>query len=365
MNTKNTEQKDTINGTLMLFHFVIRTAKEDSVFAYFTLESHEGLCFYSTREESLGKEYRDIDLQGPLHFKADVLHIIEKLQARFPVQILLDEDIEDKSSPIENQKTVYGPVKSWRFGNSVGIDPIFYTSTCSFNCIYCQLGNIKNHTTQIKEYVPTAKVIHDFKGLMKGNPDLDIITFSGSGEPTLAENLGEIAKAIRDLLSNSNKKVPITVLTNGTLLSNPIVQENLKTVDKVTIKLDAVNDKELKQINRPCEGITFDSLIKGILDFRSSYKGEVEIQTMFMPLNMDSVKEMAELLLKIKPDSVQLNTPKRPYPLSWHRENRGNHECKFDYEVKQLKTISKEEAGQIEKTLRELTKLNILSIYRE
>ncbi len=260
-----------------------------------------------------------------------------------------------------NKKTVYGPVKSWRFGQSLGIDPIFQTSICSFNCIYCQLGQIQNITDEMKIYVPTEKIVEDFKATLEKNQKIDVITYSGSGEPTLATNLGEMILALRKLAP----EIPQYVLTNATLLSNPIVQENIKLANKVILKLDACDEKTFKSVNRPAKGVTLNSVIKGMELFLKDYSGEVEVQSMFMPINNKQLKDFASILKKISPDVVQLNTPKRPYPLSWHRENRGNHLGIHDHEVRNLKTVSKEDASSIESILREETGLNILSIYRD
>lgn len=260
-----------------------------------------------------------------------------------------------------NQSTVYGPVLSWRFGKSLGIDPIFSTSTCSFNCIYCQLGNIQNVTTELKNYVETNKVLSDLKVFLQQNIDFDVLTFSGSGEPTLAKNLGEMASEIKKMIPGK----PLLILTNATHLNNSQVRANLQFFDRVIVKLDAADEEVMKRINRPAPGVTVQSIFQGIIDFKKNYQGILDVQMMFMPVNLQEITTLAEKLKQIAPHSVQLNTPKRPYPLSWHRENRGNHENKFDYEVKSLKTITEDEAVMIETTLRKLTGLNILSVYRE
>lgn len=88
-----------------------------------------------------------------------------------------------------NISSVYGPVPSWRAGKSLGIDLILHTSTCSFNCIYCQLGAIQNVTNIRRLFVSTKQVIDDF--FNSNWQSADIITYSGSGEPTLATNLGK------------------------------------------------------------------------------------------------------------------------------------------------------------------------------
>lgn len=259
-----------------------------------------------------------------------------------------------------NSKTVYGPVKSWRFGLSLGVDPIFETSTCSFNCVYCQLGQIQDITTKHKIYVSTERVLSDVKEVLDAGTKIDVVTYSGSGEPTLAANLGEMVAGIRKLAPN----IPQYILTNATELHLPQVRQALQDMDKIIVKIDAADEELFKRVNRPAPGVTLQSVLAGIEALKREYRGEIEVQSMFMPMNDKELESYAAILRQIAPHAVQLNTPKRPYPLSWHRENRGNHEKIFDYEVRELKVISPERAQELERRLTELTGLTILSVYR-
>jgi len=265
------------------------------------------------------------------------------------------------TAEFSNTKTVYGPVPSWRFGESLGIDPIFHQSTCSFNCIYCQLGDIQKVTTEIKEYIPTSRVVKDFKEILDLGKKVDVITYSGSGEPTLALNLGEMVFALKEIAP----QIPQYILTNATELGNPSVRENLKNMDKVILKLDAGDEKTFSLVNRPAEGVTLKSVVEGIKSFKKDFKGSIEVQTMFMPIiNSKELQSFANILKEINPEYVQLNTPKRAYPLSWHRENRGNHLGVHDHETRNLRVITKEEAIEIQIKLEQLTGLNFYSVYR-
>ncbi|MCO4794734.1 MAG: radical SAM protein [Bacteriovoracaceae bacterium] len=255
-----------------------------------------------------------------------------------------------------NKKTVYGPVKSWRFGQSLGIDPLFKTSICSFDCIYCQLGKIQNVTMERANYVETERVLNDYKEVLNNNIHVDVITYSGSGEPTLALNLGEMIEGIR-LLS---PKIPQNILTNATLLFIPEVRETLKSLDKVTVKLDGPNDELMRKMNRPAEGVTFDSIVEGILKFREEYQGELEIQCMLMPMLEKEFDKFFDIMKSMKPNLVQFNTPSRPYPSSWHRENRGNHELIFDYKVNWLKGMDKEGLERLSNEFSNKTGLKVL-----
>ena len=254
-----------------------------------------------------------------------------------------------------------GQSKAGALEKASAVDPIFHTSTCSFNCIYCQLGHIQDITTQVKIYVKTATVLQDYQQILQKNVPFDVITYSGSGEPTLAANLGEIVAGVRDL----SPSIPQLILTNGTELARKDVLSNIANLDKIIIKLDASNEKTFQQINRPAPGITLQRVLNGINELKSHYSGDIEIQSMFMPINFKQIEEFAAILLKIAPQVVQINTPKRPWPTQWHRENRGNHKEIYDYETKKIKTIPPDMAQQLCSRLKQLTKLKILSVSLE
>ncbi len=253
-------------------------------------------------------------------------------------------------------KTVYGPVKSRRFGQSLGIDPLFQSSICSFNCIYCQLGNIQIQTLERKIYVPTDKIISDFKEISE---DFDVISISGCGEPTLAENLNEIIFELRKLTGK-----PILILTNGSLLNEISVKKSLLTLDHVVIKLDCIEQKLFEIMNRPLQNIKISEIIKNIKDFTDSFNKAVDLQIMLMPLNSNdkNIEDLCKIIKEINPSQIQLNTPSRPYPLIWHRENRGRHEDFRDYEIRHLQNLDTKELQKIKNKIIELTALNVISV---
>lgn len=247
--------------------------------------------------------------------------------------------------------TVYGPVKSWRVGNSLGIDLLFVNSICSFRCIYCQLGKINEHTLERRVFVPTEKVLAD----LKASPwqEADVITFSGNGEPTLAANFGEVIHAVKAFTAK-----PIVVLTNSTLLNDPAVRKDLREADKIFCKLDAAEDRTLKLIDRPVAGVTVRSLVEGIKALRQEYAGHLAIQTMLLPLNVNAIEPLAALLNEIRPDEVQLNLPSRPVPREWVMEARGNRPLPLE-NASQLRLPSQEKLEEIEQRLQQLTGLKI------
>jgi len=259
--------------------------------------------------------------------------------------------------PWKHPSSVYGPVKSWRVGASLGIDLLLQTSTCSFNCIYCQLGDIQLKTIERKVYVPTEQVEHDFKESRW--PEADIVTFSGSGEPTLALNIAEVIHFIHEYAQK-----PVMVLTNGTTLHDPAVRADLLQADKVAIKLDAGTEAVFQRMNRPVPGVTLASVIAGAKAFRAEYKGHLSLQCMLMPGNLDEAPAMAALAREIAPDEIQLNTPKRPYPLLWVLDSRGNHDA-VDYPARTLRVVTEAEAADLKALFQQETAASIISVYRE
>jgi len=154
------------------------------------------------------------------------------------------------------------------------------------------------------------------------------------------------------------------VLTNATLLHDPAVIRDLQEADVVACKLDASTETGLKQMNRPVAGVTLENIISGIKNLKANYSGKLALQCMFMPTNLKEVELLANIINDIQPDEVQLNTPKRPYPLEWHLDSRGNHGEKA-YPTRELRVVSPPQADEIESLLREKTHVPILSIYKK
>lgn len=256
--------------------------------------------------------------------------------------------------------TVYGPVPSWRFGNSLGVDLIVETSVCSFNCVYCQLGYIQRITAEQRLFVPTERVLADLAGVDWDR--VDVVTISGSGEPTLALNLGEVIDAIKIRWDK-----PVMVLTNATLLHDRATRRRLLHADTVACKLDAADDDMLRRMNRPAPGVDMGTIVAGIHALREDgYTGKIALQCMFMPANRGEAARIAELARSLRPDEIHLNTPRRPYPRSWYRESRGNHGGTAPVEEIPLKTITLEEAREIEAVIAAANPgTRVLSIYQD
>jgi len=211
-------------------------------------------------------------------------------------------------------KYLFGPVPSRRLGMSLGVD-LVPKKVCSLDCVYCEVGKTTKLTLERKEYIKVDRVKEDLTNYFNNNPDPDYITFSGSGEPTLNVFIDEILEFIKEHKPN----VPVAVLTNGTLLHDSNVRETLLKADLVLPSLDAATEAVFNKINRPAKGLNIDSCIQSLTDFGKEFKGTMWLEVFILPGYNDSKTELAELkkaILKIQPDSVQLNTLDRPGTVS-------------------------------------------------
>lgn len=201
---------------------------------------------------------------------------------------------------------VYGPVPSWRLGTSLGIDLTpGDVKTCSFDCVYCQLGRTARRTTERAEFVSLEALAAELEAVR--GVAVDYVTFSGMGEPTLGANLGE---AIR--LARSTLGLPVAVLTNSSLMTRKDVREGLACADVVVAKLDAPNQQFFERINRPVGAVSLEDIVGAIDLFKRGYGGRLALQMMFVRANKGLAAEMAALARRLAPDEVQINTPLRP-----------------------------------------------------
>jgi len=202
---------------------------------------------------------------------------------------------------------VFGPVPSRRLGRSLGVDLVPF-KTCTYDCIYCQLGRTTHRTVERKEWVPLADVLEELQDKLSSQPDY--ITLSGSGEPTLFSRMGELIDRIKTMTD-----IPVAVLTNGSLLWQPEVRDQLKKADLVIPSLDAGDTTVLQAVNRPHEDIPFERMLDGLVAFRREFQGQYWLEVMFLAGHNaihDEAAKLAGCVRLIEPDRVQLNTATRP-----------------------------------------------------
>ncbi len=217
-------------------------------------------------------------------------------------------------------KYLFGPVPSRRLGVSLGIDIIPY-KTCTLNCVYCECGRTTRLTATRKEYAPVKEVIYELREYLQKEPELDYVTFSGSGEPTLHSKIDIIIHFIKEYFPRYN----VAVLTNGTLFTEEEVRVALRRADLVIPSLDAAAEDVFKKLNRPHGSLSCEKVISGLAQFRKEYPGEIRLEVFIVPGLNDGEEHIAMLrkaVQKINPDRIQLNTLDRPGAEPWVRTAR-------------------------------------------
>lgn len=220
---------------------------------------------------------------------------------------------------------VFGPIKSRRFGVSLGINLLpLENKVCNFNCIYCECG-----WTDLKQikivYFSFEKIIeaikNRFKELFQQKTKVDSITFAGNGEPTMHPDFLKIIETIIDLRNKYLPDVSITILSNSALLANKKVMHALLLADKRVMKLDAGSNELLNAINIPLSKRD----IKWYIEKLKSFNGNVIIQTIFLKGNYNGkfidnttskeVNLWIKALTEIQPKEVMIYTIDRETPV--------------------------------------------------
>jgi wyosine [tRNA(Phe)-imidazoG37] synthetase (radical SAM superfamily) len=207
------------------------------------------------------------------------------------------------------RRFVYGPVASRRLGLSLGVDIIPF-KTCTLDCVYCQLGRTGRATVRRRSFFPPRDILAQIKGALDTGQRIDVITFSGSGEPTLNRDLGLLIRSIKAMT-----RIPVAVLTNGTLLGRADVRRDLAAADIVVPSLDAVPARLFRKVNRPHPALDNRRILDGLVRFRDAFRGELRLEIMLVKGVNDSpaaVEALRKAAARIRPDRIELNTVVRP-----------------------------------------------------
>ena len=226
---------------------------------------------------------------------------------------------------------VYGPVPSRRLGLSLGINIIPF-KTCTLDCIYCQCGKTTKKTLERRSFFPINDIIAAVRSAIRGRgqgvkdsripeqtpepldprtPEpISFLTFSGEGEPTLNRDIGRIIRRLTREFS-----IPVAVITNSTLLTDPQVRRDLYAADLVVPSLDAAEQRNFARVDRNHRDLRAADIIEGLKLFRRGYRGKMWLEIMLVKGVNDSVEHVVALrkaAWEIKPDRIQLNTVVRP-----------------------------------------------------
>ncbi|MGQ9498904.1 MAG: radical SAM protein [Dissulfurimicrobium sp.] len=213
-------------------------------------------------------------------------------------------------------KYCFGPVPSRRLGLSLGVD-ILPFKTCNLNCIYCELGTSSSYKCERGEYIPVDEIKKELEAVISKGIKFDTLTLTASGEPTLHSQLGEILRFAKAITER-----PVAVLTNATLLSDPVVRADIAAADIILPSLDSVIPEHFRKINRPARCVSLEDMVGGLARLREEMTGRMWLEVLFVRGVNDTQEDICalkEAISYIMPDRVQLNTVSRPPAEPWAR----------------------------------------------
>ncbi|NQT55938.1 MAG: radical SAM protein [Desulfobacteraceae bacterium] len=203
---------------------------------------------------------------------------------------------------------VFGPVPSRRLGLSLGVD-LIPPKTCTFDCLYCQVGRTTSRTLEPKPFVPVREVVAEIKRkILKNVPDA--ITLAGSGEPTLYSEIDQVIASIKKMT-----EIKVALLTNGALFWKEEIRQRVLKADIIMPTLSSAFDHTFREIHRPHPGLDLATIINGLKMLRQDYKGQIFLEVVFLAGVNDTKREveaLKNLVEQISPEKIQLNTVVRP-----------------------------------------------------
>jgi wyosine [tRNA(Phe)-imidazoG37] synthetase (radical SAM superfamily) len=213
----------------------------------------------------------------------------------------------------------FGPVPSRRLGRSLGINNV-PPKVCSYSCVYCQLGRtIKMSAERHEFYAPedlAEAVSERVEKLRATGESVDYLSFVPDGEPTLDINLGREIELLRPL------QIPIAVISNSSLIWREEVRAGLLMADWVSLKVDYTREEVWRRIDRPHGSLALDTILLGMREFASDFRGQLATETMLVRAVNDQPEQLAEVahfLSELRPSVAYLSVPTRPPAEDWAR----------------------------------------------
>jgi wyosine [tRNA(Phe)-imidazoG37] synthetase (radical SAM superfamily) len=206
--------------------------------------------------------------------------------------------------------SIFGPVSSRRFGVSLGIDLSSNHKQCNFDCLYCELSPAKAVHAQ-SVVTPLETILSDLQHALSQHPNIDVITLTANGEPTMYPYLGSLIERINAIKGD----IQTLILSNSACLSDPAVFDTLLKLDQVKLSLDAATPDVFRKIDRPAEGIAIGEIIESITRFSDTFQGKLFIEILFVKGINDSADEIAALnraLLDVPCERIDIGTIDRP-----------------------------------------------------
>ncbi len=205
---------------------------------------------------------------------------------------------------------IFGPVPSRRFGMSLGVDLSPSTKQCNFDCLYCELDPAKTIAKQTK-ILEVKDIVAQIVSAKEKHPNIDVITFTANGEPTLYPKLSILIDEV-DKIKGDTKTL---ILTNGGNIYEEDIQKTLSKIDIVKISLDCVSEKCFKKLDRIDRSVDSSKIVDGIVEFKKTFLNQLILETLFVKTLNDNEEEIT--LLKeaydlINPHRIDIGTIDRP-----------------------------------------------------
>jgi len=210
---------------------------------------------------------------------------------------------------------IFGPVNSRRFGKSLGIDLSPSKKQCNFDCLYCELEPAKTMGAY-EDVISVDEIMDALNSVLAEHQDIDALTVTANGEPTLYPYLSELM----DKINRVKGDIKTLILSNASTINNPDIQEALMKFDTVKLSLDCATPRCLKRLDRANKGIDVESIKEGMLSFREKFLNSLIIEILMVSGINDTKEEIEALnsyLLKLKPTRIDIGTIDRPpaYPV--------------------------------------------------
>jgi len=205
---------------------------------------------------------------------------------------------------------IFGPIHSRRFGKSLGVDLSPGKKQCNFDCLYCELDPAKTMDAY-DDIVSVGEITAALKSALREHDNIDFITLTANGEPTLYPYLSELI----DEINTFKGKTKTLILSNAANIYDVNIQKSLMKLDEVKLSLDCATQKCLQKLDRSHAGIEVENIKSGMLDFKSKYSGPLIIEILIVKTLNDSKEEIAKLneyLLKLQPTRIDIGTIDRP-----------------------------------------------------
>ena len=205
---------------------------------------------------------------------------------------------------------IFGPVNSRRFGKSLGIDLSPSKKQCNFDCLYCELDPAKT-MGEYEDVISVEEIMNALNDSLKNHQDIDALTVTANGEPTLYPYLSELM----DEINRIKGSIKTLILSNAAKIDEEKIQNALMKFDTVKLSLDCATGRCLKRLDRSHDGIDVERIKEGMLSFKEKFSNPLIVEILMVKTINDSQEEIESLnrfLLELKPTRIDIGTIDRP-----------------------------------------------------